>query len=373
MDSLNTSQWFGFALVAFIGVVVSWSLQEVFMQVLLNPRKIARAAAKRVGKEELDYEKLGHLGTGLQRWVGAIEIILYSTSIVVGHPQFIAVWLGTKYVAAYKTWGKEPIGRTFYNRSLFGSGLNILMGAATGGFGLWMIHDPKQRFIAILRIAKISAKGATVAQLIIGALIAIVITIAVENLRRPKLELSIEEPPHDGIYQHAPANVMRSLRVRLFNNPLPKWARWMVRAPALQCRGTITFHHLDKRDLFDRGMAGRWCSSPEPVPMQGMTSHGEQFQIFDLVRLSTESRIDVYPGESELLDIAVRLDGDAECYGWNNDSYFCSPLWRNPNWKLDPGRYLVKVTITSSGQKCVGTFRLVNDAARSDFHLESAY
>jgi hypothetical protein len=370
---LNRYQWFVFVTVVVMGVLVSLGLQQLFMQVFLKPEKVAIAAAKRVGKEgaPLDYKKLGHLGTGLQRWVGTIEIILYSTSIVFGRPEFIAVWLGTKYVAAYRTWGKEPVGRTFYNRSLFGSGLNILLGAATGGLALWTIRDPSERFSALLRIARILSKGATMVQLIVGALIAIVITITVENLRRPELELSIERPPRDGTYQHAPAVNMRSLRVRLVNKPLPNWARWMVRAPALQCRGEITFHHLDKQDVFGRAMAGRWCSSPEPVPIQGVTSHGEQFQIFDLARLTAESRIDVYPGESELLDIAVRLDEDADCYGWNNDSYFCNPIWRNPNWKLQPGRYLVKVGIFSSGQKCTGTFRLINDVRRTDFRLEN--
>jgi hypothetical protein len=115
------------------GVVVSWAFGCLFMQHFLEPKKIAKEAAQRVGEQAADYAKLGHLGTGLQPWVGAIEVLLYSSSIVFGYPQFIAIWFSTKYVASYKTWAQEPIGRTFYNRSLFGSGLNILVDAATGG------------------------------------------------------------------------------------------------------------------------------------------------------------------------------------------------------------------------------------------------
>jgi hypothetical protein len=372
VNFLDRYQWLALAIAIAIGVLASLGLQYFFMQVLLKPERVAKAAAKRVGKpaESLDYKALGHLGTGLQPAVGAIEIILYSTSIVFRHPEFIAFWLATKYVAAYKTWGKEPVGRTFYKRSLFGSGLNILIGAATGGLAAWVIYDPKERLLALLRIMRIPAKGAAMLQLIAGAIIAVIITIAVENLRRPRLTLSVEVPPHDGIYQNAPAKDMRSLRVRLFNKPLPYWARWMVRAPALQCRGSITFHRSNGQDVFGKAMPGRWCGSPEPVPIQGVTSKGDQFQMFDLVRLTSESRIDVYPGEGELLDVAVRLDNDVECFGWNNDSYFCQPLWRNPSWRLERGHYLVRVTITSSGQKCVGTFELVNDAGRTDFHLK---
>jgi hypothetical protein len=37
----------------------------------------------------------------------------------------------------------------------------------------------------------------------------LILDIAVENLRRLKLALSTERPPHDGTCQHAPANEMR--------------------------------------------------------------------------------------------------------------------------------------------------------------------
>jgi hypothetical protein len=106
-------QWVVFVAVVFAGVLVALGLQYLFMRVILSPEKVARAAAKRVGKQAdtLDYKKQGHLGTGLQEWVGTMEIILYSTSIVYGHPQFIAVWLGTKYVAAYRTWGYRTRGK----------------------------------------------------------------------------------------------------------------------------------------------------------------------------------------------------------------------------------------------------------------------
>jgi hypothetical protein len=117
-------------------------------------------------------------------------------------------------------------------------------------------------------------------------------------------------------------------------------------------------------------MGGRWSNSPEPVAIPVLGPQGQQFQILDLTRLTLESRIDIPPGETELLDIAVRADDDTECFGWNNEAYFSTPLWRNPNWRLDRGRYLVAVIITTSGQKFVAGFRLVNDVARADFRLE---
>jgi hypothetical protein len=169
-----------------------------------------------------------------------------------------------------------------------------------------------------------------------------------------------------------PAKTGRFLRVKLFNKPLPGW---VVREPAVQCKAAIGFHHLDNQDVFGRIMEGRWVSTPEPVNLSsipGITVVGPPMPMFSFGRMTDASRIDVYPGDTEVLDVAARFDNDAECYGWNNEAYFSDPLWRNPNWKLDHGRYIVEVVVRSSGQTCVGRFRLINDVPRNAFRLEPA-
>ena len=115
----------------------------------------------------------------------------------------------------------------------------------------------------------------------------------------------------------------------------------------------------------------RWANSLEPIASQIINPNSNvQSYIRDFTRTSTESRIDVYPGEQELLDVAVRFDGELDCYGWNNESY--ANNWRIPRWKLSRDRYLIKAVITSSGQKCVGVFRFINDVDNlTDFRLSS--
>lgn len=194
----------------------------------------------------------------------------------------------------------------------------------------------------------------------------------VEYLRTPRLRLAIEQPPCDVPYPDGqrPALNARYLRLKLSNEPLPSAARWMQRAAALQCRGEITFHHFDDgQDVFGRGLSVRWADSPQPIASQILDLEGNpRFQILDFARAATTSRVDVYPGEEQLLDVAVRFDDEPDCYGWNDESYFYS--WRNRKWKLPQGRYLVKVVVTSSGQKCVAAFRMINDVAlRTDFRL----
>ena len=205
---------------------------------------------------------------------------------------------------------------------------------------------------------------------IFGAIIAISTTICIEYLRRPHLKLSIG-PPEEDDYDDRPAKHKRAIRLKVENLPLQKWAIWMLRNPALQCGGYITFHHIDGQNVFGRSMVIRWPDSPQPIPS---TFHfdGKKGYIVDPTRLTLEQRIDVFPGECANIDVACRYDNDEECYGWNNESYFSDPLWRNPSWKLSKGRYLVYISIISSGQKCTGLFRLINDVGIKDFRLENA-
>jgi hypothetical protein len=211
--------------------------------------------------------------------------------------------------------------------------------------------------------------------IVIGGIITILTAIGVEYFRKPRLHLTIEEPPCDVAYPAGthPATNARHLRLKLRNERLPFGARWMQRATALQCRGEITFHHLDDgQDIFGRAMAARWANSPQPIANQIVDLKGSvQFQILDFARAANESRVDVYPGEEQVLDVASRFDDEPDCYGWNNEAYLHQ--WHNPLWRLPQGRYLAKIVVTSSGQTCRGVFRIVNDVpSRTDFRLLEA-
>jgi hypothetical protein len=177
------------------------------------------------------------------------------------------------------------------------------------------------------------------------------------------LWFSIEEPPLDLPGPTDPNQMRRNLRLELHNEPLPVLMRWMQRAAALYCSSEITFHYLnDGQPVVDQPMTVRWVRSPEPVAsriVDAANLNETRFFIFDFSKPLVQLRMDVYPGEHELLDVAVRFEGESDCYGWNNESYLHN--WRNPLWRLPRGRYLVKVVVSSSGQKCVGVFRLVND------------
>jgi len=203
---------------------------------------------------------------------------------------------------------------------------------------------------------------------ILGTLGSIGTAIWIERLRRPCLRLEIE-PPLDPVYM-TPGNVnYRALRVQVSNKRLP----WMVREAALQCHATVRFRHLDGRDVFLKPMEGRWAGSPQPTTSPIIDLKGQQIgALLDFNLMSRPSRIDIHPGETEAIDIAARFESDVQCYGWSNESYFSNPRGRNRERELGAGRYLVDVTVKSSGQPCHHRFVLMNDSTRSSFRLEPA-
>jgi hypothetical protein len=158
-------------------------------------------------------------------------------------------------------------------------------------------------------------------EVILGAIVAILITIIVENARKPKLEIKLAEH-HDNEYlQNRPARSVRFLAVNIKNKPLPRLFRWMSRSAALQCHGSISFHHLDGQNVFGRTMSVRWSGSPEPVTIH-LQIDNTRVLFADPARLSLISRMDVYPGEKQRLDVSAKFDNEKECYGWSNESYF---------------------------------------------------
>jgi hypothetical protein len=199
----------------------------------------------------------------------------------------------------------------------------------------------------------------------VGSIIgAILVSLWVEWCRSPRLNLAIPIETKEWQFAHsqdATPLPARTLQLLVRNAPS---ATWITRAAAQRCRATVTFHCGDGSDLFQRPMQGRWANSPQPTEVfQFVTPDGQRAFSVD-----TTSYIDIYPGENELLDVVIRYGEETECYVWNNETY-AYPDRRTQHWKIIKGEYLMKVTITCSGGSQNGSFRLMNDGTRLQFHL----
>lgn len=151
--------------------------------------------------------------------------------------------------------------------------------------------------------------------------------------------------------------------------PATKWLSWLYsRDPAVMCQAWLTFYHghpsPDYRHVYDREMVGRWADSPPPDIRTVETPDG----IKALLHNATTS-IDIPAGGRTLLDVAVRLNSEEDCYGYNNQSHIYPDL-KNSDWKLEKGAYLVKARVRTGGRDFLGVFRIVNDVQYNDFRLE---
>jgi hypothetical protein len=202
-----------------------------------------------------------------------------------------------------------------------------------------------------------------------GAIAAIAVAITVEHLRNPPLRFSVHQP--DQLQARDPfQNNWRSLKVEVFNDPLPGWCWWLLRLPAQQCRAEISFLRENATQFIERPMPGRWAGTPEPAVAYVSGPHG----VVPILTNPQELKptVDLYPGDKELLDVVVRVQGEDECYGWNDEAYFYKD-WLNPNLKLNRAVYLIDVTITSSGRKRTERFSLENDGPFTSFRLNHSY
>jgi len=194
----------------------------------------------------------------------------------------------------------------------------------------------------------------------------------ISHFNYAKLSFEIEEPPYDGDYNNAPAKKARFVRVHLLNKPMPKLLSWLGRNAAMNCNGSIQFHHIDDgAPIFTRSMPLRWSGTDEPISNQ-VLQNGRMVQIFDPAKYNAASTRNCFPGRRETIDIAARFDDEDECYGWSNENYLLGKGWRNEDWKLVKGRFLVTVTVDSAGEKVVGAFKLENSVGRKDFRLTKA-
>lgn len=203
----------------------------------------------------------------------------------------------------------------------------------------------------------------------LGALLSLLVIIIIEHQRKPKLSLKIEEPPTDISYSNRPANKARFLRVRLSNRGMPRLLKWLGRNAAMHSHGEIqVYHQNDGAVVFSSPMPIRWAGSDEPFSFQALPG-GKVAQVFDPSKFNAAFYRDCHAGSEEPIDVVARFDNDADCYGWTNENYLGNKVWRNPDWKLPRGRYLVTITVHTAGEKVVDLFKLENSVGVQHFRL----
>ena len=202
-----------------------------------------------------------------------------------------------------------------------------------------------------------------------AAFLSAFIVFFVEMELRPEISIVQEETPPvlpDG---------RKFLRVVVANRAL-WWPLKLImdRRPANQVRAWITFLTESNNPVFaaERQMIGRWSNTPEPVrPIMISQNPGGAPEMTLLLDLSvTRDAVDIGSGASEILDVVMRVPGEAGCRGWHNR------MIQNPNpppehqFELPQGRYHAQVRVDVSGRSFNALFRIVCNVGIQDFRLE---
>jgi len=107
---------FGFFVSTFGGAFVLWLLID----------KVAWPYLSK--KQNIPGKPIGTLTLSL----GIVERILYTTALIIGAPEWIAVWLAMKVAVTWSRWqGKE---RATYNVFLIGNAISVMFGL----IGAWI-------------------------------------------------------------------------------------------------------------------------------------------------------------------------------------------------------------------------------------------
>ena len=77
-------------------------------------------------------------------FIGTIERVMYTSCVLLGWQNFIAVWLALKAVPQWRLWTectKDLHGRAIFNIFLIGNALSVIYGVAGGLIVKWYVAD----------------------------------------------------------------------------------------------------------------------------------------------------------------------------------------------------------------------------------------
>jgi hypothetical protein len=207
--------------------------------------------------------------------------------------------------------------------------------------------------------------------LIIGFVLGIVASgiaaVIYEHATSPLVAISLDERPLAlGQYPDLPPHAFYHLRISNVPAKLP----FSSRKPAWSSKATIEVFDLNGNRVIADPIHARWPSQPEPLipAVAGI----QQVNLLDFSRLMNARKVDMHSHEEEYISLAIKFDGQPECYIFSNESYLY-PAWSNPAWRLNLGTYRVLVTVFYSRGRAQCAFTLTNQrTARNSIELDYA-
>jgi len=184
---------------------------------------------------------------------------------------------------------------------------------------------------------------------------------------RPEIDIRTEDPQIKLSGQRTGQPKHRFIHLVIENKRA--WVPWKFvteRQTAWNCEVSYEFFSAlepNKKLIQDKVIA-RWAAAIEPIlpaldPHRGINSQAVRQTIPDPSKLPFGRKYDLHGGTQENIDLIIKIEGQQECYVFSNESYLLG--WKNQNWKLGIGEYLVKVQARSGQITKQKTFKIINE------------
>lgn len=152
----------------------------------------------------------------------------------------------------------------------------------------------------------------------------------------------------------------------LVRNRRPTWLLPGAR-PAFACTATLQILSDDGRETRVGPVPARWPYHPEPLTQVG-TPQGV-VMVLDFARMMAARRVDIHNHEAQQLTVAVKYEGEQDCFLFTNESYGFL-RWSNPDWRIGQGKHRLRVTVYYEQGHTQTDFWLQNSGtSRNQTHL----
>ena len=194
---------------------------------------------------------------------------------------------------------------------------------------------------------------------VLGIAASFIAWIVSENWARPLLKIEVDQNRAQGQLANNPPHEFYHVRV----TNLPARRPVPGRRPAWACQATLEVVADDGKFTVLGPIAARWTSLPEPILAVGLP--GGIVQVPDVAKMLTARRIDVHNHEEQVLAVALKFEGDDDCFLFTNESY-AFPRCSRPEWRLPRGRHRVRIALHYDRGREVTDFWLENNGPRRD-------
>ncbi len=266
----------------------------------------------------------------------------------------IIMWITLKLVAGWnRLLGEEVWRRTLAFNAIINSIISISIGVIAGItignkclYGEFMEQELTSYYNYLIdNLYKLIA-------LLFSGFLGAVIAQYITKFRLPRLDIQLENA--NGIIAYWNVDGMlkytfKSWRFIVKNRTLNGFlSRFVYRETATNCTGYITFKKITGEEIFT--VKGRWVNTPQLSQISSVSR---------IERIAVPYTVNIRSGKEELLDGVVQFIGDDCAYSWSNESYAFDDL-RPPHYKLEPGEYLLKVTVyPQNGPESIKEFKLL--------------